>query len=186
MRRRTCYDRGMKLTFSCPRCEAPGQFDLAAGTEQLACPSCHAGLPGAGTDLSGEGISECLVCGDRELFVRKDFPQRIGVTIVVVGCLASSIAWGCYQIEVAFGILFATALIDVVLYLLVGDALECYRCGALYRGIEDTADREGFNLETHERFRQVQARLDESRVDESKASVAVEETKPNHSVSMGH
>ncbi len=40
-----------------------------------------------------------------------------------------------------FAILFATALIDVVLYLIVPDALMCYRCGAMYRQAEGGRSR---------------------------------------------
>ena len=65
--------------------------------------------------------------------VRKDFPQRLGVAIVVVGIVGSSIAWGYSLLFATFAILFATALVDVVLYLIVPDALMCYRCGAQYR-----------------------------------------------------
>ncbi len=56
--------------------------------------------------------------------MRKDFPQRLGVAIVVTGFIASSIAWSQYMTLLTFGILFATALIDVVLYLIVGEALD--------------------------------------------------------------
>ena len=57
------------------------------------------------------------------------------------------------------GILFATALIDVVLYVVMGNVLECYRCHAQYRGLPSLEGHEGFNLEVHERYRQQAARL---------------------------
>ena len=60
-----------------------------------------------------------------------------------------------------FAILFATALADVLLYALVGDALMCYRCDALYRGVEEMEIHGSFNLETHEKYRQQAARLKE-------------------------
>ena len=53
-----------------------------------------------------------------------------------------------------FGILFATALIDVVLYLTVGNLLQCYRCQAQYRGVPGLENHEPFDLETHEKHRQ--------------------------------
>lgn len=70
-----------------------------------------------------------------DLFVRKDFPQGLGVAIVTVGLLASCVAWGYSQLYLTFGILFATALVDVVLYVFVPNALMCYRCGAMYRAL---------------------------------------------------
>ncbi len=91
--------------------------------------------------------------------MRKDFPQRLGVAVVVLGILASSIAWGYTWVIATFAILFATALVDVVLYLIVPDALMCYRCGAQYRLADGLARHGAFNLETHERYRQQAARM---------------------------
>jgi hypothetical protein len=113
--------------------------------------------------LTEAGLRRCLVCGSEDLFVRKDFPQQLGVGIVVAGFIASSIAWSQYMTLLTFGILFATALIDVVLYLIVGEALVCYRCQAQYRMAPGIEQHSAFNLETHERYRQQAARLAEQR-----------------------
>mgnify|MGYP001362427607 CR=1 FL=1 len=91
--------------------------------------------------------------------MRKDFPQRIGVGLVVVGILGSSIAWAYGHLYFTFGILFATALADVLLYTFVGEQLMCYRCHAEYRGVGDLESHQPFNLETHERHRQTTARI---------------------------
>ncbi len=58
-----------------------------------------------------------------------------------------------------YAILFVMALIDVLLYVLVGNLLQCYRCQAQYRGVAGLEGRERFHLETHERHRQQVARL---------------------------
>jgi len=107
-------------------------------------------------------LNGCLVCPSDQLFIRKDFPQRLGVTIVCVGFLASSVAWFYHQVILSFGILFGTALIDVILYIVIGNLLECYRCHAQYRGLGDMAAHGSFNLEVHERFRQEAARLEQA------------------------
>jgi hypothetical protein len=93
------------------------------------------------------------------LFVRKDFPQRWGVTIVVAGFVASSVAWYQHRVLLSFAALFATALVDVILYLLMGNVLQCYRCHAQYRGLPSLQDQAGFSLEIHEKHRQQVARL---------------------------
>jgi hypothetical protein len=93
------------------------------------------------------------------LFVRKDFPQRLGVAIVVTGFVISCITWNYYLTYATFAVLFATAAIDVVLWFLVPNCLNCYRCDAQYRGLSGLDRYQPFNLETHERYRQQEIRL---------------------------
>ncbi len=92
--------------------------------------------------------------------MRKDFPQRLGVTIVSIGILASCVSWAYQEVKITFGILFLTAIVDVVLYLVVPCALMCYRCGAQYRQVPGLDAHGSFNLETHERHRQQKARME--------------------------
>ena len=110
--------------------------------------------------IAGRRIKKCLVCPSTDLYVRKDFPQRLGVALVGVGIVGSSIAWYYMHIYWTFAILFATALADVLLYFIVGEALMCYRCNALYRGAEEMDSHGPFDLETHERYRQLAARME--------------------------
>lgn len=149
----------MNVTFSCPRCSASARIDLADDAQAVACPLCHAeiNLPAGAWDQGH--VSRCLVCPSTDLYVRKDFPQRVGVGLVALGVIGSSIAWA-YSLPIwTFAILFATALLDVALYLVVPDALMCYRCHAQYRGVPGMDQHGAFNLETHERYRQQAARL---------------------------
>jgi hypothetical protein len=148
----------MELAFRCPECERTGRTPLTPETSQLECDHCQANWPVPDDAVSDGMVQQCVVCRSRDLFVRKDFPQRLGVLMVVIGALASCYAWYRHQIFLAFGILFTTAAMDVLLYLLVRDALVCYRCGAHYRGFGEGAERKAFNLETHERYRQEAAR----------------------------
>jgi hypothetical protein len=152
----------MNVTFACPGCQQSSRTEVTASEEALGCPHCTAQMPIEPETVTPDGLRQCLVCGSRDLFVRKDFPQRLGVCLVVVGFIASSIAWHFYMLELTFGILFVTALIDVVLYLVVGQALVCYRCHAQYRGVEGIEQHAAFSLETHERHRQQAARLQNS------------------------
>ncbi|MDZ4781488.1 MAG: hypothetical protein SGJ19_14655 [Planctomycetia bacterium] len=152
----------MQITFPCPSCEQAAQTEWSPGQERLPCAQCGLQLE-VPADAWDDGLlRRCLACPSHDLFVRKDFPQRLGVAIVVTGFALSSVAWYYYQPLWAFAFLFATALIDVVLYLVMGDAICCYRCGALYRGLPDIERYQSFNLETHERYRQEKIRLAES------------------------
>jgi DNA-directed RNA polymerase subunit RPC12/RpoP len=172
----------MNVAYACPRCDRTASAVYEEHQTALDCPHCgHPAVVPTGAVHEGR-VQRCLVCGGRELFVRKDFSQRLGVTIVVLGFAASCVTWYFHRVYATFGILFATALVDVLLYVLVGNMLECYRCHAQYRGKLGLGDpglgdhdlgdhdlgdhgfgnHEPFNLETHERCRQQAARLVES------------------------
>lgn len=149
----------MNVTFACPRCEQSVRVDVAEGAAALACPACRGEIvlpPDAIVD--GE-VHRCLVCPSTDLFVRKDFPQRVGVAIVVFGFAISCVTWNYYYTYATFAVLFATALIDVALWFVVPNCLHCYRCDAQYRGLSGLEKHEVFNLETHERYRQQAIRL---------------------------
>ena len=113
----------MQFAFRCPRCEQTVRGELAPGAPQFRCGHCGGEIDIPADALSEGRLKRCVVCRSSDLFIRKDFPQRLGLALVVVGFLASTVAWYYYQILIAFGILFATAAIDVVLYLLMGEAL---------------------------------------------------------------
>jgi hypothetical protein len=148
----------MQVTFRCPNCDATAQAEFEFGGQPVVCSACQAALGVAEAGPEGS-LKQCVVCPSKELYVRKDFSQKAGVTIVVLGFVLSSIAWYYRQPMLTYGILFATALIDVVLYVTVGNLLQCYRCHAQYRGLEKLDSHEPFNLETHERYRQQELRL---------------------------
>ncbi len=146
------------LSCRCPYCEQTFRTPLDAG-DPVTCPGCRQQLVAQVADPQQHPLTRCLICPSKELFVRKDFPQHLGVAIVVSGFAMSIVTWYYHQILATFAILFATALVDVVLYLVMGDVLECYGCHAQYRGLPQTDAHGGFDLETHERHRQQQARL---------------------------
>lgn len=152
----------MNIAFACPKCDRTVQIELSDNTSQLACSHCGYILNAAAGAVEQGEVHRCRVCGGHDLFVRKDFSQRLGVTIVVIGFIASSVTWYFHLVAATFGILFATALIDVVLYLCVGNLLQCYACRSEYRGVADLEQHEPFDLEVHERHRQQAARLAES------------------------
>src|SRR5262245_26241489 len=127
----------MNVTFACPGCGATVRQDFDDASTSLGCPRCgkQITLPRGGVESGC--LHRCLVCPSHDLYLRKDFPQRLGVLLVAVGVVGSSIAWRHANLAWTFGILFATALADLLLFALVGSALMCYRCGAHYRGAVD-------------------------------------------------
>jgi hypothetical protein len=154
----------MNVTYTCPACRETVRSQFSAESRQLECPRCGQSIDIPGDAVTDRRIARCLVCPSTELFVRKDFPQRLGVGLVILAFVASSIAWAYYQVLLTFAILFATALVDLVLYVFMGQSLMCYRCGAQYRDVPEMEAHGGFDLETHERHRQMAARMKEAKV----------------------
>ena len=157
----------MNILFCCPSCKNDVRSDFESDSTSLSCPECNTSIKLStgcveSVNEQGEGrLQKCLVCPSDDLFVRKNFPQRLGVTIVAIGFGLSCLTWAQHRVIATFAILFATAFIDVVLYVLVGEVVECYRCHARYSGVTDPVSHGGFDLEVHERYRQQQARLAE-------------------------
>jgi DNA-directed RNA polymerase subunit RPC12/RpoP len=152
----------MRATYACPSCDATVTVEGIESLDSLRCPACGTAVQ-VPADAIAAGtpprLRRCLVCPSTELFVRKDFPQRLGLAIVVAGLAASCVAWAWRELVLTFAILFGTALVDVVLYVFMPDCLSCYRCGARYRGEGITGTFGGFDLETHEKHRQLAARM---------------------------
>ena len=152
----------MQLSAQCPFCDEPLVSDVSSNTQKISCNHCGKELGLAVDAWRGDRLAKCLVCPCDDLFTRKDFPQGIGLTIIVCGFALSYIAWIYYYITWAWGILFATAAIDVALYLLMPEVVVCYRCQAHYRSPQQRKkDYAGFDLSIHERYRQESARLAE-------------------------
>jgi DNA-directed RNA polymerase subunit RPC12/RpoP len=148
----------MHVTYACQACDAAVRQEFDETTPALDCPRCRQQIKLPPAAVEGQRVRRCLVCPSHDLYIRKDFPQRVGVLLVTIGVIGSSIAWYYSSLTWTFGILFATALADLLLFMLVGSALMCYRCGAQYRGVAEMETHGQFNLETHEKYRQLAAR----------------------------
>jgi len=157
----------VNVTYACPHCHATSRSEFDDSTPEVTCVHCAQKIELSESAVEGQKLRRCLVCPSTDLYVRKDFPQRLGVALVGLGIIGSSIAWYHTNLMWTFGILFATALADVLLYTMVGDALMCYRCDALYRGVEEMDSHGSFDLETHEKYRQLAARIDETKTHET-------------------
>ncbi|MBI4475218.1 MAG: hypothetical protein HY646_21320 [Acidobacteria bacterium] len=72
--------------------------------------------------------------------------------IVIAGIAASVYFFATGNPFYAMGALFATAIIDFLLYRLVGDVTVCYACHAIYRGFEQNPDHDAFDLKKLEKY----------------------------------
>ena len=104
-------------------------------------------------------INACPECGCRELFVRKDFPQKVGLGLVVVaGVTFLVLAANRGTFYLGVWVLLAAALIDGLVYLMVGKVTVCYRCRAEIRGVPLNPGHGPFELAVAEKYRAVPER----------------------------
>lgn len=161
----------MHIIFQCPVCS---QQRLAAPEPPAAAVTCDCGWArdeGAG-DYSAGKLSRCRVCGCDDLWRQKDFPPALGLFFVALGIILSSAAWAWHQPVVALGVLMGFALIDLLLYTVMGDMLVCYRCRARHRRLASDDEHGRFDLETDERYRQQERRQQEQARNQQIAAAA--------------
>ena len=161
----------MQIAFQCPACQEPNRAALAAGG-LLQCAKCRWSKPVSDRDVEHDRPVRCAVCVCDDLWRQKDFPPQLGLAMVGLGALLSTIAWANYRPALALGILMGFALVDLLLYALMSDVLVCYRCEARYRKANlESDDHPRFSLETAERYRQEAIRLKELSASTSLESV---------------
>lgn len=96
-------------------------------------------------------VDRCAVCGCTELFIRKDFPQKLGLGIVLVfGALA--IYFFTFSVIYGWLTLLAAVILDLVIYMFLGRVTTCYACRAEYRKCHLNPAHEGFDLAKSEKY----------------------------------
>ena len=151
--------RSVDVCFHCPTCDRPARVSVRTAIDWR-CPTCdHRGRFKA----ADPALPCCVVCGNAELYKKKDFPHGLGMAVLVGAFLASTITYWLYDPLLTWIILIGSAAFDGLLYLWVGDVVVCYRCQAHYRGLESSANHKPFDLGIAERYRQEKARREELR-----------------------
>lgn len=149
----------MRVNYNCPSCQQPNGATVSEESASLQCSACNWTRPLPADEQQRSHPQTCLVCGCRDLWRRKNFPQQLGVGIAALAAILSTIAWARHEPIWAFGILMVSAALDMLLFTFMPDVLVCYRCGARYLKFNPAGDTPHFNLETAEKHRQEKIRL---------------------------
>jgi hypothetical protein len=144
----------VNVCFSCPNCDGPASVDLGQPCDWQCAQSDHR----LHIEAPNPDLPHCVICGNGELYKKKDFPHWLGMSILVGACILSVLTYWLYEPFWTWVILIGSASFDGLLYLWVGDAIVCYRCNAHYRGFEATAAHQPFEITIGERFRQERLR----------------------------
>jgi hypothetical protein len=147
----------VNIRFPCPECDYPGRLEVPG---EWQCPRCdHAvQVPASAVDPA---LPCCLICANPELYKKKDFPHTLGMTILALAFLASTVTHFLYARWWTWTFLLGSAAFDGLLYLWVKDVIVCYRCNAHYRQVAPNPDHKPFELTVQERYRQEQIRREQ-------------------------
>jgi hypothetical protein len=146
----------VNIQFACPVCERPARLTYP-GPSSWQCPGCDH-LLSVQPEVADGRLQACAICGNHELYKKKDFPHWLGLTILAVACLVFIVLNAVYHQWLAWAIFIGSAVLDGCLYLAVGDVIVCYRCGAHYRGLPTGSAHKPFELVVAERYRQERLR----------------------------
>jgi hypothetical protein len=136
--------RAPEIAFACPGC---GREVVCGRDGRATCASCGREATLDVTGLAGDppAVEQCPACGGRQLYVQRDFNQKVGLGIVVVGALL-------VPFTPFYSSLFAAAIADAILYALVPEITVCYRCHAHFRGFARNPAHQPFDLHLAEQY----------------------------------
>ena len=136
--------RQPEIAFSCRHCggEATSGLDGHGG-----CRSCgketQLNVPPA--LLETRVVDRCPPCDSTLLYVQRDFNQKVGLGVVVVGALLA-------PFTPFYSSLIVAALVDAGLYALLPEITVCYRCHAHFRGFARNPKHEAYDLHIAEQY----------------------------------
>ncbi len=136
--------RAPEIAFPCAAC---GGEATSALDGQGRCRSCHAP---ARLELPPELaetllIERCPACQGSQLYVQRDFNQRAGLLIVIIGAALA-------PFTPYYASLFVAAAVDALLYALLPEITVCYRCQAHLRGFRRNPRHQAFDLHVAEQY----------------------------------
>jgi hypothetical protein len=135
--------RPPEVAFACPSCRAEMTSTLQAPGRCAACGS-ETALDVPEDVRATRLVCRCLACGGTQLYVQRDFNQKAGLAVVVLGAVLAPFT---YYLS-----LVAAAAVDAGLYLLLPEITVCYRCHAHYRGFARNPAHQAFDLHLAEQY----------------------------------
>jgi hypothetical protein len=136
--------RAPEIAFACPQCGA----ETACGLDGRGrCPACSTETA---LDLShslrdDRVVDRCPACAGEQLYVQRDFNQKAGLAIVIVGAALA-------PFTPYYSSLFAAAALDAVLYAFLPEIAVCYRCQSHFRGFRRNPRHNPFDLHLAEQY----------------------------------
>ena len=134
--------RPPEIAFRCPSCRGEAECGLD-GQGRCACGATPS-LALSASIREQKVVDRCPACDNVQLYVQRDFNQKAGLAVVIVGGLLAPFT---YYLS-----LVAAAIIDAGLYTMLGEITICYRCEAHFRGFTRNPAHEPFDLHIAEQY----------------------------------
>lgn len=137
----------MNLRSFCPYCQQDMDLTFDWPLEAPQCPHCQKNVFQNATDLFSHNkkLDQCPLCGASHLFKRKDFNQKLGIGLIVLGVLGAYFTYGLS--------LLLVTLMDWFLFRRVGELGSCYQCKAEFRDSPLLESLIPFDLEISDYYR---------------------------------
>ncbi len=144
------------VRLKCRACGAWNTFEADAPLPAIGCGGCGAEIPLFPSErlMAGGPVDRCWGCGREEFWTKKDFPVRWGLATVAAAAVAAF--W--IPLPWSYAPLFAAALLDAALYVLLPPVTVCYICRAEYRGVPANPAHGAFDLARQEDLDAAEAR----------------------------
>ena len=136
--------REPEIAFRCPHCAAEA---TASADGRGLCAACGKAteLPVSASLRDERIVDRCPACDGQQLYVQRDFNQRVGLGLVVAGAVLAPFTPFYASLVVAL-------LVDAALYALLPEIAICYRCQAHFRGFARNPKHGAFDLHTAEQY----------------------------------
>ena len=140
-----------RVSLMCQGCYRWREYRVSALPPEHACEKCGLKAPVSveGRRADSGAVKMCFACGCGHLYVEKDFSRTVGCLVIVV---AAALFLAFSQSQGAIFILLGAALVDAVVYWLVGRRTICYRCLAEYRGFPLNPEHGAYELGVASRY----------------------------------
>ena len=138
-------DRGQpEIAFACRACGGEAVSGLDGRGRCSGCgKESDLAIPPALRDT--RVVERCPACESGLLYVQRDFNQKVGLGVVVVGAILA-------PFTPFYSSLIVAALVDAGLYLLLPEITVCYRCHAHLRGFARNPKHQAFDLHLAEQY----------------------------------
>jgi hypothetical protein len=135
--------RPPEIAFRCPACGGEAVCGLD-GQGRCSC-GARPALTLSPALREQSMVDACPACEGVQLYVQRDFNQKAGLAVVIVGAALA-------PFTPFYSSLFVAALIDAGLYAMLPEITICYRCQAHFRGFRRNPGHEPFDLHTAEQY----------------------------------